>query len=106
MFSNKGLGKDYVMDIQETEFEDPAPSKQKRIIHFSSGETLELDDSEEEDEERQSSSKPPFTEPSDKVRRQTETIFILGSSEWQGSHACLFCLSFLRPGFHSRLWPF
>lgn len=57
-----------VMDIQETQFEDPAPSKQKRIIHFSSGEILELEDSEEEEEEEQSSSTPPFTEPTERVR--------------------------------------
>lgn len=55
-----------VMEIQETQFEDPAPSKQKKIIHFSSGETLELEDSEEEEE--QSPSTPPFTEPTERVR--------------------------------------
>lgn len=56
------------MDIQETEFGDPAPSKQKKIIHFSSGETLEVQDSEEEDEEEESSSSPPFREHTERVR--------------------------------------
>uniref|UniRef100_A0A3Q3R622 Uncharacterized protein n=1 Tax=Monopterus albus TaxID=43700 RepID=A0A3Q3R622_MONAL len=39
----------------------PASSKQKMIIHFSSGETLE--DSDNEEEEGQSSGRSPFTEP-------------------------------------------
>ncbi|KAM6905840.1 uncharacterized protein PEZ65_017171 isoform 2-T2 [Lycodopsis pacificus] len=50
-------------DVQETEFGSPARSKQRRIIHFSSGETLEQKDSEEEEEEEQSSNRPPFGEP-------------------------------------------
>ncbi|XP_070843438.1 protein FAM177B [Chaetodon trifascialis] len=37
-------------DIQETELESPAVSKRRRIIHFSSGETLEEEESEEEEE--------------------------------------------------------
>ncbi|XP_028997028.1 protein FAM177A1 isoform X2 [Betta splendens] len=65
------------MDIQETQFEDPAPSKQRRIIHFSSGETLELEDSDEEDKEEQFSSTPPFTESSDKARFSFRTLAIL-----------------------------
>uniref|UniRef100_A0AAQ4QXT0 Uncharacterized protein n=1 Tax=Gasterosteus aculeatus aculeatus TaxID=481459 RepID=A0AAQ4QXT0_GASAC len=47
------------------EFGSPALSKQTRIIHFSSGETLEQEDSEEEEEEQ--SNRPPFREPADRV---------------------------------------
>lgn len=52
------------LDSQETDFGGPAVSKQRRIIHFSSGETLE-EDSEEEEE--QSSNRPPFSEPAERV---------------------------------------
>lgn len=38
-------------EIQETDFGCPALSEQKRIIHFSSGDTLTEDDSEEEEEQ-------------------------------------------------------
>ncbi|XP_026196559.1 protein FAM177A1 isoform X2 [Anabas testudineus] len=62
------------MDIQETQFEDPAPSK-KRIIHFSSGDTLELEDSEEEEE--RSSSAPPFTEPTETTRFSFKSLAVL-----------------------------
>lgn len=51
-------------DIQETEFGGPPVSKERRIIHFSSGETLE-EDSEEEEE--QSPNRPPFREPAERV---------------------------------------
>uniref|UniRef100_A0A3B5ACX9 Family with sequence similarity 177 member A1 n=1 Tax=Stegastes partitus TaxID=144197 RepID=A0A3B5ACX9_9TELE len=37
----------------EVECGGPALSKQKKVIHFSSGETLELEDSEEEEEEEE-----------------------------------------------------
>nr|XP_040016111.1 uncharacterized protein LOC120807799 isoform X2 [Gasterosteus aculeatus aculeatus] len=47
------------------EFGSPALSKQTRIIHFSSGETLEQEDSEEEEEEQ--SNRPPFREPADRL---------------------------------------
>lgn len=40
-------------------------SKQRRIIHFSSGETLEEEDSEEEEE--QPSDRPPLREPEERV---------------------------------------
>lgn len=55
-------------DIQEMEIRNESMSKQKRIIHFSSGEMLEAGDSEEEEEEeqqqqqQQSSNRPPFSE--------------------------------------------
>ncbi len=53
------------LDIQETESGGPTVSKQRSIIHFSSGETLEEEDSEENEE--QSSDRPPFTEPAKRV---------------------------------------
>lgn len=54
------------MESQKSQYEDPALSKQTKIIHFSSGETLELEDSEAEEE--QSSSTSPFAEPTERVR--------------------------------------
>lgn len=51
--------------IQETEFGGRAATKQRKIIHFSSGETLEEEESEEEEE--QQSERPPFREPSERV---------------------------------------
>uniref|UniRef100_A0A3B4U039 Uncharacterized protein n=1 Tax=Seriola dumerili TaxID=41447 RepID=A0A3B4U039_SERDU len=53
-----------VIDTQETDFSGPLPSKQKKIIHFSSGETLEEEDSEEEEEP--ASNRPPFREPTER----------------------------------------
>lgn len=46
------------LDIQETEFGGCTVSKQRRIIHFSSGETLEEEDSEEEEEEEEAKQQP------------------------------------------------
>ncbi|KAI3364068.1 hypothetical protein L3Q82_010897 [Scortum barcoo] len=53
------------LDIQETDFGGPVVSKQRRIIHFSSGETLE-EDSEEEDE--QSLNRPPLRASAERTR--------------------------------------
>lgn len=61
-----------VTDTQETQFGDAAPPKQKRIIHFANGETLEDEDSEEEEEEEQSSNRDPFTGPAE---RSSKTRF-------------------------------
>ncbi|KAM7395813.1 hypothetical protein PAMA_007211 [Pampus argenteus] len=71
-----------VPDIQETEFGDVAVSRTKRIIHFTSGETLEEKDSEEEEEEEeeQSSNRSPFsesTERSSKTRFSFKKVAIL-----------------------------
>ncbi|XP_062293244.1 protein FAM177B isoform X1 [Scomber scombrus] len=70
-----------VTDTQETEFGGAAPPKQKRIIHFANGETLEDEDSEEEEEE-QSSNRDPFTEPavrSSKTRFSFKNVaFLVG----------------------------
>ncbi|XP_075939778.1 uncharacterized protein LOC142941665 [Anarhichas minor] len=64
-------------DVQETEFGSPARSKQRRTIHFSSGETLEQKDSEEEEEEEeQSSNRPPFREP-ERTRLSFKNVAIL-----------------------------
>ncbi|XP_070782148.1 protein FAM177A1 isoform X2 [Enoplosus armatus] len=63
------------LDIQETEFGDPAVSKQRRIIHFSSGETLEEEDSEEEEE--QSPNRPPFREPAERTKFSFRNVAIL-----------------------------
>ncbi|KAK2856560.1 hypothetical protein Q5P01_005295 [Channa striata] len=62
------------MDIQETTFGSPAPSKEKKIIHFSSGETLELDS---EDEEEQPSCRPPFTEPTERTGFSFKNLALL-----------------------------
>ncbi|XP_071334676.1 protein FAM177A1 isoform X2 [Trachinotus anak] len=64
-----------VVETQETDFSGHAPSKQKKVIHFSSGETLEVDDSEEEEE--QSSNKPPFREPTERTRFSFKNMAIL-----------------------------
>ncbi|XP_042246485.1 protein FAM177B isoform X2 [Thunnus maccoyii] len=65
-----------VTDIQETELGGGAPSRQKRIIYFSNGETLEEEDSEEEEEEEeeeeQSPNRGPFREPAE---RSSKTRF-------------------------------
>ncbi|XP_044024255.1 protein FAM177A1 isoform X2 [Siniperca chuatsi] len=63
------------LDIHETEFGNPAVSKQRRIIHFSSGETLEEEDSEEDEEP--SSNRPPFREPAEKTRFSFKNVAIL-----------------------------
>lgn len=62
------------LGIQETESGDPAMTKQRRITHFSSGETLEEEDSEEEEE--QPSNSPPFTEPAERTRFSFKNVAI------------------------------
>lgn len=52
-------------DTTETNFGGPALPKERKVIHFSSGETLVVEDSEEEEEE--TSNKTPFEEPKQKV---------------------------------------
>ncbi|XP_046878313.1 protein FAM177A1 [Hypomesus transpacificus] len=47
------------VDVQETEFGGPSLSKERRVIHFSSGETLEEEGSEEEEG---GNDQPAFTE--------------------------------------------
>ncbi|XP_029318601.1 meprin A, alpha (PABA peptide hydrolase), tandem duplicate 1 isoform X2 [Cottoperca gobio] len=79
-------------DTQEADFGSAALSKQRKIIHFSSGETLEEEDSEEEEEE--SLNRAPFREPAEKTTSskatdnlmdgQTETIHL--SHGLDGSH--------------------
>ncbi|XP_018550262.1 protein FAM177A1 [Lates calcarifer] len=64
-----------VIDTQETDFGGPTLSKQKRIIHFSSGETLEEEDSEEEEE--QPSNRTPFREPTQRARFSFRNVAIL-----------------------------
>lgn len=49
----------------ETNFEGLASAKERKVIHFSSGETLVVEDSEEEEVE--TSNKTPFEEPKQKV---------------------------------------
>ncbi|MEQ2244691.1 hypothetical protein ILYODFUR_019825 [Ilyodon furcidens] len=53
--------------IHDTEFGGPPLQKQKRIIYFSSGETLELEDPEEDEAEEQPSRGTPFKEPGGRV---------------------------------------
>ncbi|XP_035534129.1 protein FAM177A1 isoform X2 [Morone saxatilis] len=63
------------LDIQEAEFGGPDVSKQRRVIHFSSGETLEEDDSAEEEE--QPSNRPPFKEAAERARLSFKNVAIL-----------------------------
>ncbi|XP_026174695.1 protein FAM177A1 [Mastacembelus armatus] len=58
-----------------TESGCPARSKHKKVIHFSSGETLEEEDSEEEEE--QLSSRPPFREPTERTRLSFKNLAIV-----------------------------
>ncbi|KAM9840760.1 protein FAM177B [Aulostomus maculatus] len=65
---------------EETEFGCPVQSKQKKIIHFSSGETLTEDDSEEEEEEeeeQQSSNSVPFRDPAPRARFSFKNVAAL-----------------------------
>ncbi|XP_068433524.1 protein FAM177A1 [Clinocottus analis] len=65
-------------DTQETEFGSPALSTQRRIIHFSSGETLEdEEEDEEEEEEEESSNRPPFSEPAQRTRLSFRNVALL-----------------------------
>ncbi|XP_008302530.1 protein FAM177B-like [Stegastes partitus] len=64
----------------EVECGGPALSKQKKVIHFSSGETLELEDSEEEEEEeeeQQLSNSVPFKEPAQRTKFSFKNVAIL-----------------------------
>ncbi|XP_061603021.1 uncharacterized protein LOC133464850 [Cololabis saira] len=54
--------------VCETAFGGPALHKQRKILHFSSGETLEVEDSEEEEEEEQASNTTLFTEPAGRTK--------------------------------------
>ncbi|XP_054900569.1 protein FAM177A1 [Poeciliopsis prolifica] len=62
---------------QETEFDGPPLQKQKRIVYFSSGESLELDDSEEDEAEEQKSQRTPFEEPTRRKRLSFKNVAIL-----------------------------
>ncbi|XP_004542399.1 uncharacterized protein LOC101488067 [Maylandia zebra] len=59
----------------ETNFEGPASAKERKVIHFSSGETLVVEDSEEEEVE--TSNKTPFEEPKQKTRLSFKNVAIL-----------------------------
>ncbi|XP_008335461.1 protein FAM177B [Cynoglossus semilaevis] len=68
-------GHQEVMCSQETEFTGCALAKQKKVIYFTSGETMEEDSEEEkeeeedeEGEEEHKSNTPPFSEPAEKTR--------------------------------------
>ncbi|XP_014883837.1 protein FAM177A1 [Poecilia latipinna] len=62
---------------QETEFDGPPLQKQKRIVYFSSGESLELEDSEEDEAEEQKSHRTPFEEPTGRGRLSFKNVAIL-----------------------------
>ncbi|XP_071770350.2 protein FAM177A1 [Centroberyx gerrardi] len=67
-------------DIKETEFGGAALSKQRRVIHFSSGETLEEEEEEEEDSEEEevdSSNGQAFREPAAKARFSFKNVAVL-----------------------------
>ncbi|XP_069559158.1 protein FAM177B [Brachyistius frenatus] len=67
-------------DIHQSEFGGPASSKERKILHFSSGETLEVEDSEEEEEEEeeeQSSDRSPFKEPAERTRFSFKAMALL-----------------------------
>ncbi|XP_017287875.1 protein FAM177A1 [Kryptolebias marmoratus] len=59
-------------EVHETEFGGPPLRK----LHFSSGETLEMDDSEGEEEEERPSHRTPFREPKDKTRLSFKDVAI------------------------------
>ncbi|KAL3980073.1 KRAB domain-containing zinc finger protein [Sarotherodon galilaeus] len=62
-------------DTTETNFGGPALPKERKVIHFSSGETLVVEDSEEEEEE--TSNKTPFEEPKQKTLLSFKNVAIL-----------------------------
>ncbi|KAM4633140.1 uncharacterized protein ACJ7VT_015946 [Polymixia lowei] len=62
------------LDIQETEFGGSTVSKQRKVIHFSSGETLE---EEENSEEEGDDSTEAFKEPTEKARFSWRNVTIL-----------------------------
>ncbi|XP_035984861.1 protein FAM177A1 isoform X2 [Fundulus heteroclitus] len=63
--------------FHETDFGGPPLQKQKRIIYFSSGETLELEDPEEEEAEEQPSNRTPFEQPGRRTRISFKNVAIL-----------------------------
>ncbi|XP_047244277.1 protein FAM177A1 [Girardinichthys multiradiatus] len=63
--------------IHDTEFGGPPLQKQKRIIYFSSGETLELEDPEEDEAEEQPSRGTPFKEPGGRPRMSFKNVAIV-----------------------------
>ncbi|XP_047184852.1 protein FAM177A1 isoform X3 [Scophthalmus maximus] len=60
---------------RDTEFAGPAPSGQRKIIHFASGETLEEESSGEEGEP--AANAPPFGEPAERTRFSFKNMAIL-----------------------------
>ncbi|XP_060908620.1 protein FAM177A1 [Labrus mixtus] len=54
-----------------------ASNQEKRIIHFSSGETIEEEDSEEEEEEEEAPEGCPFKEPTERARFSFKKVAIL-----------------------------
>nr|XP_019947236.1 PREDICTED: protein FAM177B [Paralichthys olivaceus] len=63
-----------VTSTQETEFSGSTPNTEKKIIHFSSGETLEEEDSEEEEEQP---SNRPQREPTERNRFSFKNVAVL-----------------------------
>ncbi|KAM9703734.1 protein FAM177A1 isoform 1-T1 [Menidia menidia] len=63
--------------ISETPFGDSGLPTQKKIIHFSSGETLEVEDSKEDLEEEQPLNTNPLKEPSQKTKLSFKNVAIL-----------------------------
>lgn len=75
---------------QETEFDGPPLQKQKRIIYFSSGESLELEDSEEDEAEEQKSHRTSFEEPKKRVGICSEDEICLHIKTGRSCDRCVF----------------
>ncbi|KAM4712835.1 uncharacterized protein FYW61_020050 [Anableps anableps] len=74
---NSGSHKEVSPQSEETEFGGPPLQKQRKIIYFSSGETLELENSEEDEAEEQRSHRTPFKGPGRRARISFKNVAIL-----------------------------
>lgn len=64
-------------NFQETAFGGSVKSQRKKVIYFSSGETLEDSDEEEEEEEDESSARRAFREPTEKAKSLWRNAVVL-----------------------------
>lgn len=65
------------IDIQETEFRRPSLSRQKRIIHFSSGETLDEEEEDSEEEKENSPNEPPFGATAERAKFSWKNVAVV-----------------------------
>ncbi|XP_015254155.1 PREDICTED: protein FAM177A1-like [Cyprinodon variegatus] len=64
-------------EVQETDFGGPPLQEQKRIIYFSSGETLELEEPGEDEAEKRQSKRTVCGDPGGKTRISFKNVAIL-----------------------------